>query len=74
MAEILHEDVFSNLCEERRKYKYFSLPQKFQSEISWAVRDTGYLAVFLVALRSADLFASHEHLVGEGLVESKELH
>lgn len=48
--------------------------QKFQSEILWPVRDTGYRAGFLVALRSADLSASHEHSVGEGLVESKELH
>lgn len=72
MAEILYDDVFSNLCEERRKYKYSSLPQKFQ--ILWPVRDTGYRAGFLVAFRSADLSASHEHLVGEGLVESKELH
>lgn len=74
MAEILYDDIFSNLCEERRQYKYSSLPQKFQSEILWPVRDTGYRAGFLVALRSADLSASHEHSVGEGLVESKELH
>lgn len=62
MAEILHDDVFSSLCERRRKYKYFSLHQKFQSEISWPICDTGYLAQFLVTLRSADPSVSHRDL------------
>ena len=64
MAEILYDDVFSSLCEGRRKYKYLSLHQKFQSEILWPMCDAEYLARFLVALRSMDPSISHGDLVG----------
>lgn len=62
MAVIVSNDVFSSLCEGRRKYKYFSLHQKSQSEIAWPVCDRGYLAWFVMAAKSADHSVSHRDL------------